>query len=118
MKIIKKPINEDPVFIYNKMILQEQTKHCPFCKNTVITFCIKELPQEDYPGYWEKYRNCKKIFKSIVDDYNYANCKLLKCTCQNPSCGAVWETDYMYLEEGSQLDAEVHKKIMGRVAIK
>lgn len=114
MKIIKKPINEDPVSIYNKMILQEQAKHCPFCKNSKIAFCIKKLwHQEGRPGYFKEYKSCKKIFKSIVNDYNYENCKLLKCTCENPSCGAVWETDYMYLEEGSQLNREIYKKIAG-----
>lgn len=111
MKIIKKPINEDPVFIYNKIILEEQTKHCPFCKNTRITFNIKKLwLQEGHSRYFKDCKSCKKTFKSIVDNYNYENCKSLKCTCQNPSCGAEWETDYMYLEEGSMLDREVYKK--------
>lgn len=46
----------------------------------------------------------------MVDDYDYENCKLLRCACQNPSCGAEWETDYMYLKYGSLLDREVFKK--------
>lgn len=114
MKIIKKPINEDPVSVYNKMILEEQAKYCPFCKNTRITFRIKKLwHQEGCPGYLKECYKCRKIFKSMVDNYNSSNCQLLKCTCKNPSCSAVWETDYMYLEEGSQSDAEVYKKTMG-----
>ncbi len=61
MKIIRKPINEDPISVYNRMILQEQVKYCPFCKNTRITYYIKKLwEKEGQRGYFKDRCKCKK----------------------------------------------------------
>ena len=111
MKIIKKPVNEDPVSIYNKMILQEQAKYCPFCKNNRITYEVQKLwERENQQGYYKERRICKKTFKSMIDNYDDLNCLLLKCTCTNPSCNAEWETDYLYLQSGSKLKKELYEK--------
>lgn len=106
MKVIRKPIKEDPVLVYNKLIITEQATKCPFCKSKFPTYIIKDLSDYDpwentdvsRKDYKQRERECCKVFKDMIDikHADQEDFHTLQLTCSNNDCQAQWETDYMY----------------------